>query len=167
MIHARQLPQLGDKTGGFKEKTTCCPIYNKHVYKKMTALVAWMWEDIGTIKSWWDFDIVLQTSHFKVITSTWKAFLSDSDSIVLIATSLPFHLALQTTPKAPRPTTCECTVIKYTHLTAFHYLLETDHHCCTDSNDICQHSLFGKIVMVNIYFMNFTKANHATLETAQ
>lgn len=38
-------------------------------------------------------------------TSTIKAFLSDSLSMVLIATSLPFHLALQTTPKAPLPTT--------------------------------------------------------------
>lgn len=38
-------------------------------------------------------------------TSTMNAFLSDSLSIVLIATSLPFHLALQTTPKAPLPTT--------------------------------------------------------------
>jgi len=34
-----------------------------------------------------------------------KAFLSDSLSIVLMATSLPFHLALHTTPNAPLPTT--------------------------------------------------------------
>lgn len=34
-----------------------------------------------------------------------KAFLSDSLSICLIATSFALHLALQTTPKAPLPTT--------------------------------------------------------------
>lgn len=44
-------------------------------------------------------------------TSTIKAFLSDSLSMVLIATSLPFHLALQTTPKAPLPTTWKWTII--------------------------------------------------------
>lgn len=44
-------------------------------------------------------------AHPRRHTSTIKAFLSDSLSMVLIATSLPFHLALQTTPKAPLPTT--------------------------------------------------------------
>lgn len=39
------------------------------------------------------------------LTSTMKAFLSDSLSICLIATSFALHLALQTTPKAPLPTT--------------------------------------------------------------
>lgn len=39
------------------------------------------------------------------LTSTIKAFLSDSLSICLIATSFALHLALQTTPKAPLPTT--------------------------------------------------------------
>lgn len=39
------------------------------------------------------------------LTSTIKAFLSDSLSICLIATSFALHLALHTTPKAPLPTT--------------------------------------------------------------
>ena len=39
------------------------------------------------------------------LTSTIKAFLSDSLSICLMATSFALHLALHTTPKAPLPTT--------------------------------------------------------------
>lgn len=37
-------------------------------------------------------------------TSTRKAFRSLSLSMVLIATSFPFHTALKTTPKVPLPT---------------------------------------------------------------
>lgn len=48
-------------------------------------------------------------------TSTRKALRSFSLSMVLIATSFPFHTALKTTPNVPLPTACTKTTQQYSN----------------------------------------------------
>lgn len=73
----------------------------------LLLILKWFWWLVVVILS---AGIMLSRTKKDVdCTSTRKAFRSFSLSMVLIATSFPFHTALKTTPNVPLPTACRKT----------------------------------------------------------